>query len=546
MEKFDLTSIRPQGDMLKRADRGFSRLESDIYQPDYVGTQEAQTDWPGDWGGRTLLAVSMLSLATERKSVYADEIFETLYSARNKNGYMGNIEEPGVFDEQQFSGHNWLLRGLLTYYKWRKDARALAFAEDIVNHLYLPATGFYRTYPMSTEDHVYAGGKSGTVTGAVINHWRTSSDTGCAFMCLDGLADYYSQTGDERVLTLLREMIETFVTIDFVKLSMQTHASLAATRGVLKMYTKTGEKAYLDFAEKLFSLYLDYGATINYANYNWFRRAEWTEPCAIIDSYILCFDLFCTTGNVAYIQSANRIHYNAMDFAQRMNGGFGCDVCVGPEKVVLHADVDENNPLCEAFWCCTMRGGEGLSAIIGNGYLRNGDTLVLAQYGDSCLQTEEIIVKQTTAFPYKGQVELTVERNDSSIARLALYVPEYAENVVLTVNGKALVASVVNGFVHVELQNATDNVQLAFGINLKKESCIGRMTKPGLCSYWHGDLMLGVETLEAMSFADMQIECEQKGYHVVGTDRYLTDLRGNIDIAPDSALLVKSVQVAFA
>jgi hypothetical protein len=211
MNKIHLTSVRPKGDLFNRADRTFDRLESDIYQVEYIKNQEQNTDWPADWGGRTLLAVSMMSMATERNSRYADQIFDLLLSLRNERGYLGAVEEEGVFDEQQISGHNWLLRGLLNYYAWRKDPRAICFADDIVNNLYLPATGYYRTYPVNPKEHVFCGEKSGTVTGRIVNHWRTSSDTGCAFMCLDGLADYFILTGNDAVNALLQEMIGVFI-----------------------------------------------------------------------------------------------------------------------------------------------------------------------------------------------------------------------------------------------------------------------------------------------------------------------------------------------
>jgi hypothetical protein len=311
------------------------------------------------------------------------------------------------------------------------------------------------------------------------------------------------------------------------------------------MYRKTRQPQHLDFARKLFALYLDYGATVNYANYNWFCRPGWTEPCAIIDSYILCFDLFCATEDPAYLQDANRIRYNAMDFAQRFNGGFGCDVCVGPEKVILRADAEDNG-LCEAFWCCTMRGGEGVSATIGNTYLRKDDTLVLAQYSDSVLQTEEITLEQKTGFPHVGRVELHLCRHSDDLRRLALYVPDYAENVKIFLNGTLRELQVVNGFAHLELESATDRVELTFDIVLRKEKCIGRITRPNAYSFWHGDLMLGVETLQVLEQTDVRVEQTDNGYHLLGSDRYLTDLRGNVDLTPDSPMPVKSIQVLFS
>ena len=545
VEKFSFKEITALGDIGYRSLKCFSRLESKIYQPCDVEKIEKETDWPGDWIGRTLLGVSLLSVATGRESAFVEQLVDTVENLRNTQGYLGHIEQPQVFDEQQFSGHNWLLRGLLSYYHWKKDEHALSMARDIVQNLYLPAAGFYRKYPMKREDHVYVGGKSGSVTGKVVNHWRTSSDTGCAFMCLDGLVDYYALTKDERVKMLLEEMIEVFCKIDFIGLSMQTHASLSATRGIIKLYHITGNEQYLEFAKRFFDLYLDYGATANYANFNWFCRAEWTEPCAIIDSYILSSDLFCETKDAFYLKAANRIHYNAMDFAQRLNGGFGCDVCVGPQKTILHADTD-GNPLCEAYWCCSMRGGEGLSSLTRNLYLMENGTIYIAQYGNSRLETTDLVVKQRTTFPKEGNVVLEIDNTSDNIRKLALYIPDYALMPSVTVKERTCTVSKTGEFYFLPLSYGKQKITLSFGIALHTEPCIGKMTPAGRYGYWHGDLMLGIETQQPVKGDELEIEMLSSGnYRVKGQHDMLTDLRGNIDEEIIHGSMVKSVQIVF-
>lgn len=104
--------------------------------------------------------------------------------------------------------------------------------------------------------------------------------------------------------------------------------------------------------------------TANYANYNWFGRPYWTEPCAIVDSYMASMALFRLTQQSEYAVLANRIYYNALLASQRPNGGFGCDLCSGTEQSGRF--VQANTDVYEAWWCCSMRGAEGLCSVAAN------------------------------------------------------------------------------------------------------------------------------------------------------------------------------------
>ncbi len=161
-------------------------------------------------------------------------------------------------------------------------------------------------------------------------------------------------------------MIETFTAIDFVGAHMQTHATLSATRGILRLaealedVDNAASARYLAAGQRIFRLYLDRGMTENYANFNWFGRPDtWTEPCAIVDSMMAALSLFRLTEDPKYLTLANRIWYNALGYAQRPNGGYGTDSCVGPAGDILRPSGDG---ISEAYWCCTMRGSEGLRA----------------------------------------------------------------------------------------------------------------------------------------------------------------------------------------
>lgn len=372
MNSIPYTDVKAQGDLQNRAELLFTRLEGPMYQPENIFTVESG-GWPGDWEGRTILALTMLTQITGRKPAYLDEIVEKLEEHVNEKGYLRQVLPDGDIDEQQLSGHSWLLRGLCEYYLLRKadTARSLPVLhriEAIVQNLFLPATGLYAAYPIRPEDRVTDGKESGHI-GKKVGHWYLSSDTGCAYIPLDGLSQAYvllaKESSDrslvEQLHTLLEEMATGFYAIPFLPISVQTHATLTGCRGMLRLYEQDRDPAKLAFVERIFALYQAEGMTANYANYNWFGRPEWTEPCAVIDSFMVAAQLYQYTAKPEYAEMAQRILYNALYAGERANGGFGTDTCLGA------AEKPDNHLLAcstyEAYWCCSMRGGEGLAAV---------------------------------------------------------------------------------------------------------------------------------------------------------------------------------------
>src|SRR5690606_36368020 len=93
------------------------------------------------------------------------------------------------------------------------------------------------------------------------------------------------------------------------------------------------------------------------ANINWFGVESWTEPYAVVDSFILAKELFIETKEIKYLELLNRIYVNALRSGQRSNGGAGCETCLTQHEHTLKIH------LYEAEFCCTMRFAEGLKAM---------------------------------------------------------------------------------------------------------------------------------------------------------------------------------------
>ena len=313
--------------------------------------QRAEYDWYGDWEGRALLAFACHYQIHGNIIPCMTQLVAALPQHTNPKLYFGPEFDGITADEQQLSGHSWYLRGLIKYAEAFNDELALKAAKSTVENLYLPIKEWYKKYLLKRERH---GGVSGSVTGTQ-NGWKLSSDVGCAYMCVDGLSHYYAYTKDARVKDFLDDILVTFYSSDYVNNGFQTHTTLSCARGILTLYKTTGEQKYLDGAMQVLRNYTEHGMTLTYENYNWFgRKDSWTEPCAVVDSFILSTELYKLTEQNEYLTLARRIWFNGLQFCQRPNGGAGPNSCVRPDQPVLKVS------MYEAAFCCTMRYAEGL------------------------------------------------------------------------------------------------------------------------------------------------------------------------------------------
>lgn len=380
--------IISESELNERIALNFKRLNEPFYNID--GVFAGNPNWPGDKEGRALLAFVCLEHAGAGKALCMEQLIRKLPTMLNEKGYLGEIKRE--FYEQQLSGHNWLLRGLCEYYEKYGSEDILSIVNRIVENLYFPLIGKIKDYPLMRKEE-NNGGVEGH-TAETCSDWLLSTDTCCAFMSIDGLSHVYKLTGNERIKFLLDEMIDKFVTIDKREIKAQTHCTLTAARGIMRLYDITKDEKYLVYAKEIFSLYVDHGMTYTYENFNWWGRSEtWTEPCAIVDSLMLSGELYKITHDPEYRTLAARIFHNGFATLQRNNGG------AGTQKIVCETrDILEISGY-EAKQCCTMRLAEGLRYIKENkdflyaeisgeiikdekGRYRDGDILYAETVGD--------------------------------------------------------------------------------------------------------------------------------------------------------------------
>ncbi|MCR4616270.1 MAG: glycoside hydrolase family 127 protein [Clostridiales bacterium] len=348
MDRIDEHWYTPDGAL--NIEKNYARLNEAPYDIEnvFLGNE----GWPGDREGRALLAFLCHYHISGRKIPCMEQMINELPRRGNEYMFFGDVPEKGTANEQQLSGHSWYLRGLADYVKTFDDPTALRALKSTFEHLYLPALPLYDDYPLQRSS--VGGDVDGNICGSG-HGWALSTDVGCAFMCVDGVAHYYAVTEDPHAHMFLEKVIDVFLNADMVARGFQTHTSLTCLRGMLSFYKTTGSEKYLREVMREFARYQQYGMTLTYKNFNWFgRKDSWTEPCAVVDSLLLATELYRITGEDRYRILARRIWANGLQFCQRDNGGAGTDVCVTPEDPVL------KNRGYEAYKCCTMRYAEGL------------------------------------------------------------------------------------------------------------------------------------------------------------------------------------------
>lgn len=398
-------------ELCQRINLNFDRLKNDpYYSIDEVFSPDSYS-WYGDKEGRSLLAFVSHYKISGKKIPCMDLMLKQMPDKLNTEGYFGPLYRDNIHEEQ-LSGHSWLLRGLCEHYQAFGDARSLAAINKIAQNLYLSLTGKIATYPIIRSENK-KGGVSGELTGN-IDGWVLSTDIGCAFMSIDGLSHAYEITKDAKIKELLDEMIVFYLAIDKYALKAQTHCTLTAARGMLRMYRNTSENQYLHGAENILDLYVfGGGMTKTYQNLNWWNRTDsWTEPCAIVDSLMVATELYKFTNKEAYRTLAARIYHNGLSTAQRSNGGAGTDalICAGSPHKDLH-------PLTyEAEFCCSMRMAEGLWYI-----KENQDLLWAEQSGNVAKNSDNIYCDNDILYCLPDEALLPFAENGTQVDGLTLY-----------------------------------------------------------------------------------------------------------------------------
>lgn len=487
-----------EGDLAVRSLLNYSRLEGQWYRPWEVFGADKH-GWPGDWEGRIILALVSQANATHREPAWLRQILQQLPKHLNDRGYLGKICEPGWANEQQLAGHSWLVRGLIAQYDRQPDPELKKIIETIVRNLFLPTIENFRKYPITPEQVRSPEQWELSHPQSKTKSHKGSIDTGCGFILMDGLTEAYRLLKWPKIQELIEVMVARFFKLDLEGAHIQTHATLTCLRGLCRYAELSGSRPLLGRVRKVFERYKRVAMTEHYGNYNWWGRPRWTEPCAIIDSFILAVWLWRLTGVPQYMADAHHIFYNALGHALRAEGCFGTDFCLGAVPPEEDGGVASHDPLVlqprtyEVYWCCTMRGGEFFARACEAMFFSRGKEIWLPMYHNGTAQFGGLLVRETSAYPYNGSVRLEVLKAPSKTARtLRFFIPPWkTQRPVVQLNGKKVASRMSKGFLVVSVSlRKGDVVEVEFGAGLHVVKPHNENTVKGVHAFYHGPMLL--------------------------------------------------------
>lgn len=490
-----MISFTPQGDLGERLECSFDRLESPRYAPTPTDEQLMgifrghDYDWPGDTEGRAMLAWVLLEQVTGRTAHALPIAAEQFDRLANEQGYFGHPLREDALDEQQLAGHGWVLRALSE--QAGSDAIALERLRRIVENLALPTRGAYAGYPLDpAQRSSFAGGVIGEAA-ETIGRWRVSSDVGCIFIFFDGLAHAASVLDRADLDDLVEEMVDLFRAFAPEEIGAQTHATLTGVRGLLRWYQRVHRPELLELAISTFRLYLDQGMSASFANWNWFGRPTHTEPCAIVDSFLIACQLWEATDEPEWMSLAHEIYTNGLGHAQRNHGGFGCDSVLGAgaDPSTLSVILDE------AWWCCTMRGAEGLTTAARFAVVERGSEVVVLFPFSGTLMIDGSTWECISPYPSDAGLRMRMVDGAPGSISLFFFVPPGATAPRLSLNGVGSSSHEAGGFIGINAEvSVGDEIEFSFSFEARWQP-VWRWDD-SLVRVLRGPMMYGVDVVE--------------------------------------------------
>jgi uncharacterized protein len=480
--------IPADGLLRRRASRTFDLYKA--YTPDHVltlnySTKPSDKAFPGDTIGRYILSASLLARALHQPEPETlQRVMAALPAMLNSEGYLGWVLPPDRADETGLANIMWS-NGLTEYYLWKKDRTALELNHNIFQRIILPVRDAYYYY------------YSPERTDGKIKWVHCTGDTAQAFGIIDPATRGAALFPGPELKEEINELIRLDSKIDHVKIQAQIHAVLFTTRGILRWYEAEGHPEHLKFAERLYRQYRELAMTENYENYNWFGRPEWTEGCAIVDSFTVAVRLWRLTGKPEYLQDAQLILFNGL-LANQKGGDFGVNNCVGPNSQIFL------KPGSPAPWCCSVWGGKGFARAIQYSYFQLNDGLMVTIPGNSTVTAHLpdglLTLQQTTGYPHENGIRFDVLASESKQdRRLEVFMPPWIrpDSLAVNVNGQKAESATENGFLVVKrAMGRGDIITVQFQQAAGSTLPLYPERSPGLHRYMHGPLVLGVDTTQ--------------------------------------------------
>ncbi len=273
----------------------------------------------------------------------------------------------------------------------------------------------------------------------------------CVFHGIEGLVRCWRLTRERKYLDAAIKMADFHEPFDVLPVR-HSHGSLSAHEALMMLYEETGEKRFLNrvvsrWEKAVGDGYINPCGSV--LEFFFITNSHHDEGCSEADWLRLNLMLWRNTGHTRYLDMAERLLYNGYLANQWPTGGFGHRV-VGYDET---GPFSWRKPAAESVWCCSFHCPLGLYEFKEYLAVSNGNTVYYnfptdfkapVKIGDSTMFFISKSLSATDNVPIRTSFRL--EGNANAAASIALRVPEWADKVVIQMNGKNLAGKIIDGY----------------------------------------------------------------------------------------------------
>lgn len=488
------------------------------------------TEYSGDVSGRYVGAMAVAAADLDMPVPQLDRVVMKALALQKQDGYWGDpfhFSKPQPNDMALLWGNGRLLIGLLEYYRLKPKPEVLAAARK--------SAGFMlRIAPVMNSEETRAQFEKGSFASGYI----------CWTQNTEAFAELYRITKEARYRELAEQMAER------TKRGPGEHAHgfLTSVRGIVELYKVTGERKFLDQAEREWQAVIDSDniflpGSIPEA---WRPKAERTEGCAEADWVRLSIALWQATNDKRYLEMAERAAFNELSMNQFDTGDFG--------HRLLSAEGVAAQEAARAWWCCTLHGLRCFPDLAGAAFHAKGGSVFYDLAVDGSVRADGLALAADSALGRDGSVSLRVTSADAGEHALAVREPAWARSVELSMNGTKLEGVSKDGYQSVSRKwKAGERLLVRYDMTTR-----ALRAQSGRIALSHGPWVLGVDEIASPNYydephnenrvrvqiaADNAVKLERateaaKGPFAVPAARFrITYLPGGYPVAPNQALL---------
>ncbi len=462
--------------------------------------------------------------------------YEVIDAEVHKKVYYG--EHDIMYAEPEFTGK--YLDICARYYEVEKDGRALEKAFTVIDGI---------EENIREDGHItgYAPGNETNAFG-IWNH----------FFTLYGLSRVAEVTGDERTLRLAERaadfLVNLFVRDDHPEIFSEFNQGaqhIPCLYSMVRMYTLTGKKSYLDFVEYILN-YCE-GTDMNLISFKDILALRSKKGIEMLVVYLGVLAYGVVANKPEAIEAARRYWVGLRD-TQIRNTGNGTvvefwtengnahrfmpteekpnETCVAVGWCELSLSLFYQNPRAEyideleksifnhmigsldksgedfayyqgnygkkifrkadgLYQCCRYRGYTLFSYLPSFMFYDDGATVIPILYGSCSYEKDGLSVREITEYPSAGKVHFEVN-NERGACRMLLRVPKWCRGCTVMQNGVMLTVVSKEGFISLQLPEGESTVTLLLDMTLSSEKV--EIDGENYLSYHYGPLLLALDT----------------------------------------------------